>query len=139
MPHSPVTPVDGEKVGANLVTRPAFPDLTKGPWSTGTVAAIDIGGGVIKNGLGSFTETQIPLGIPIQAATFRVRALVIATVSTCYIGVRPIGSLVNAAGDNIPASTPAYAWRTTTQTFTGAEAGTGFECYMRAATWARCA
>lgn len=128
----PTNPANGQKVGANLVPRPAFPDTGRGAWSVGDVAARDIGGGVMRNRLSNFTVTTIPLpGVPVAAAQFRITALIITTNSQCYMGVRPIGS-TELVGNVLTGST--WQWVTITDSIGAGETGSGLELYLRTPT-----
>lgn len=131
MPY-PTTPVDGDKVGANLVPRPSFPTTDKGAWSVGTVDVRDVGGGQMVNRLAGFTDTKIELpGIPVAAATFRITALIITTNSQCYMGVRPIGS-AELVGNVTTGSI--WQWVTITDSIGAGESGSGLELYLRTPT-----
>lgn len=123
----PVSPVQGDQVGANLVPRPAFPDTTLGAWSSGTVEPRDVGGGIMRNRLGGFSTTTIAL--PDAAAGDYTITAFITAPNGAYIGVRAIGS--TATYFSVTSGT-GYRWVTIAGTI--ADATAGVELYVRSAT-----
>ncbi|WP_422748596.1 hypothetical protein ACN27E_09765 [Mycobacterium sp. WMMD1722] len=128
MPH-PTYWVVGDKLGANQCPRPSFPDLSRGAWSVGDVAARDVNG-VTRNRMGSFAETAIVLpGVPVAAAAFKITALIIAPSAggTPRIGVRPVGSSRQGAEVN---NTTGYEWRTITSAILPGDTGSAVELVL---------
>lgn len=125
----PVSPVQGDQVGANLVPRPAFPDANKGAWLAGTVESRDIGGGVMRNRLGAFTVTRITLpGVPVAAASFRITVLAAVTNSAAIIGVRPVGA--SRTPTAVGFTTTGYETRTITSPILSTDTGSEVELYV---------
>lgn len=93
----PINPTNGQKIGANHVPRPRFPDLVNYlPWTQGNIAVRSTPEGDRNRMSWTSTETRINMtGVPNESASFTVDLFVTqldAAAGAAWVGIRPAGA-----------------------------------------------